>query len=81
MSENITGGILSVETESMTFSLFGVKIRYAGALSNPWIERGLFFLQYYAWETSIMPAEKQEYAALKLRTAFIKKVFLMKLLF
>lgn len=81
MSENITGGILSVETESMTFFLFGVKIRYAGALSNPWIERGLFFLQYYAWETSIMPAEKQEYAALKLRTAFIKKVFLMKLSF
>lgn len=35
MSENITGGILSVETESMTFSPFGVKVRYAGALSNP----------------------------------------------
>lgn len=35
MSENITGGTLSVETESMTFSPFGVKVRYAGALSNP----------------------------------------------
>lgn len=35
MPENITGGILSVETESMTFSSFGVKVRYVGALSNP----------------------------------------------
>ncbi len=35
MSENITGGILSAETESMTFFSFGVKVRYAGALSNP----------------------------------------------
>lgn len=43
MSENITGGMLSVETESMTFSLFGVKIRYAAALSNPRIKRGVFF--------------------------------------
>lgn len=39
MSENITGGILSAETESMTFFLFGVKIRYAGALSNPRIKK------------------------------------------
>lgn len=32
MPENITGGILSVQTESMTFSSFGVKVRSAGAL-------------------------------------------------
>lgn len=43
MSENITGGILSVETESMTFSPFGVKVRCAGALSNPRIKRRVFF--------------------------------------
>ena len=43
MSENITGGTLSVETESMTFSAFGVKVRYAGALSNPGIKRRCFF--------------------------------------
>lgn len=42
MPENITGGILSVETESMTFSSFGVKVRYVGALSNPWIKRRVF---------------------------------------
>lgn len=34
MPENITGGILSAQTESMTFSAFGVKVRSVGALSN-----------------------------------------------
>lgn len=45
MSENITSGILSAETESMTFSLFGVKIKYAAALSNLRIIRRDFFFE------------------------------------
>lgn len=44
MPENITGGILSAETESMTFSPFGVKVRHVGALSNPRINRRVFSL-------------------------------------
>lgn len=47
MSENITGGILSVETESMTFSPFGVKEGMLLHFQIPELKEEAFS-QYYA---------------------------------